>query len=255
MFSFLKKVFSLLFDTHQKATKERIRALEKLINVKISDPELFIEALTHRSMVDGKRFKSSNERLEFLGDAVLGFIVGRELYMKFPDKDEGFLTKTRANFVNKNALFETCDRIDLLRLIFIQPDLLNNENFGKKTVSSDALEAIIGAIYIDCGLEAASRFISVNIIQPNLDKQTHLKDENYKSQLLELAQASKYEIPKYYVLLEEGPEHDRLFTIEVRLGERRVGTGQGKSKKMAEQNAALQALQLMKTPDFSTRLN
>lgn len=240
-FSFVRRILNF-FDTHQKITKERIRTLEKIINARIQHSNLFIEALTHRSVLDSKKFKDSNERLEFLGDAVLGFVVAKELYTLYPDKDEGFLTKIRSNFVNRNALYEAGQRINLLDLIFIQTDLLANENFGKKTVIADAFEALIGAIYLDAGLDVANRFIQSNVIVPNFQKKLHLIDENYKSQLLELAQSLKMEIPKYFVVLEEGPEHDRTFTIEARIGQTTVGVGKGRNKKTAEQDAAHQAL-------------
>ncbi|MCE1187718.1 MAG: ribonuclease III [Ignavibacteria bacterium] len=246
MFLRLLRRIARLFDTHEKIAKERIRILERLILNKIQDTELFIEALTHRSLVDGRKFKTSNERLEFLGDAVLGLVVTRELYFKFPDKDEGFLTKIRANFVNKNALYDAGQRINLLDLIFIQNELLANENFGKKTVVADAFEALVGAIYLDAGLETATKFIHNNVINPNFENRLHLVDDNYKSQLLEFAQALKREIPRYFVIKEEGPEQDRVFTIEARIGIDTYGVGKGKNKKAAEQEAAHLALETLK---------
>lgn len=241
MFNLLRKVFQL-FRSHEKVAKERIKKLEKIISHKIDKPELFLEALTHRSVLDSKRFKTSNERLEFLGDAVLGFIIARELYHRFPEKDEGYLTKTRSNFVNKNSLFEAGKRIELQNLLFINTDLMNSGNFGQKTVVSDAFEALIGAIYLVNGFEVTVNFIKRYVVEPNFQLKLHLIDENFKSQLLELAQSVKLDIPRYYVILEEGPEHDRIFTVEARIGTTTLGTGKGKNKKAAEQEAARQAL-------------
>lgn len=241
MFSFLRK-FLGIFNSHRKITREKLERIEKIINHKINHQEIFVEALTHRSAIDGKNLKNSNERLEFLGDSVIGFIIARELFDRFPGKDEGYLTKARANFVNKNSLFEAGRRIELIDLIFMQTELLHNEKLSKKTIVSDAFEAITGAIYLDCGLEAATIFIKKYVVEPNIELKMHLTDENYKSQLLEFAQSVKLDIPRYYVIQEEGPEHDRTFTVEVKIAGRSLGIGKGKNKKTAEQEAARQAL-------------
>ncbi len=241
LFSILR-FFSRLLNPQAKIRKDRLKKISQIIDAKIRNEDLFIEALTHRSVLDDKNFKRSNERLEFLGDSVLGFVIAEELFTRFPDKDEGFLTKVRSNFVNKNSLFEAASRIKLEELIFIQKELFHSGTFGKKTVIADAYEALIGAIYLDCGFQKAATFITNTLSNPNIDNNLHLIDENYKSQLLEYAQSVKLEIPRYYVVAEEGPEHDRLFTVEVKIGQNILGTGKGRNKKTAEQEAAKMAM-------------
>lgn len=224
-------------------TKERIKEIERLIGKKIRNYNVYLEALSHRSVIDKEKFKVSNERLEFLGDAVLGFVVGEYLFEKFPTINEGTLTKMRANLVNKNALFAVAKKINLFDLLFVNDDLLTCENFGYKTILADAFEALTGAIYIDAGFETASEFTIKYVLKPNLKSGKHLADNNYKSQLLEFVQSMKIQIPRYSVISEDGPEHDRMFTIRVSIGNQVLGDGKGKNKKAAEQEAAKKALE------------
>ena len=245
-------MFKFLTDLLRKSssvkilTRKNIKQIEELIGEKIRNPQFYIEALTHRSALDHKRFKLSNERLEFLGDAVLGFCVAEALYYNFNEKDEGYLTKIRANFVNKNTLYESAVRINLIHYLFISNELLASANIGIKTILSDALEALIGAIYLDSGLETVKKFINTYVIDPNLKMGLHLVDDNYKSQLLELTQAARLEMPKYLVIKEEGPEHERWFTIQAQVGEEGLGIGRGRNKKTAEQEAAKEAFYKLK---------
>lgn len=241
MFRFIANLIEK-FTSTKIFSKKNLLKLEGLLNHKITDPELFIEAFTHRSYLDNKKFKVSNERLEFLGDSILGFLIADELFKKFPQEDEGYLTKIRSNFVNKNSLYDAAVRIDLINFLYISKELMNQENLGIKTILSDALEALIGATYLYCGIETTREFILKYIFHPNLKMGIHLVDDNFKSQLLEYAQAVKLEIPKYYVLLEEGPEHERHFTVEVRIGQDALGVGRARNKKSAEQEAAKNAI-------------
>jgi ribonuclease-3 len=242
LFKFISHIFEK-FRSGKVLSRKNIEKLEELIDHKISDPQIFIEALTHRSYLDNRKFKVSNERLEFLGDAVLGFIVAEGLYQIFTDKDEGYLTKIRSNFVNRNSLYDAAVRIDLIHFVFVSKELMAVENLGIKTILADALEALLGAIYLYCGLDTCRNFILKYIFNPNIKMGIHLIDENYKSQLLEYAQSIKLEIPKYFVIYEEGPEHERYFTVEVRIGQQSLGEGKARNKKSAEQDAAKAALQ------------
>ncbi len=219
------------------------KKIEALIDHEISNPDIFIEALTHRSYLDQKNFLKSNERLEFLGDSLLGFVIARELFLKFGDRDEGFLTKVRSNFVNRNTLAEAAKRINLMDFMFISPELLSPNNPGLRTLLGDVMESFIGAIYLDCGNDVAERFIITHLFTPYINSGLHLIDENYKSQLLEIIQSLKLELPRYYVIRETGPEHDRTFTVEVRIGNEVLGEGMGRNKKSAEQEAAKKGLQ------------
>ncbi|MFO7446299.1 MAG: ribonuclease III [Ignavibacteriaceae bacterium] len=227
-------------------TPQKFAELEKLVGFHIKNRSYFIQALMHRSFLEqNNEYDVSNERLEFLGDSVLSLTVAEYLFEAFPEKDEGFLTKVRAKLVNRIALAEAADRINLLSFLLISKNLSSTFASGSRTVLSDALEALIGAIYLDNGLDASKDFIMKVLVDPNTREGVYLIDENFKSQLLEYAQANKLENPIYSVIKEEGPQHNRIFTIKVMLGEREFGIGKGRNKKSAEQNAAKAALELI----------
>ena len=227
----------------QVFSQKKIADLEKIIGCAIKDQSYYIQALTHRSFLEqNDNYDISNERLEFLGDSVLSLSVAEYLFNEFPDKDEGFLTKTRAKLVNKLTLAEAADEINLVDFILISNNVKNTFPPGAKTILSDAIEALIGAIYLDNGLEQAKQFISRILIDPNTKEGIYLIDENFKSQLLEYAQANRLENPSYTVISEEGPPHNRTFTIKVFIGDIEYGIGKGKNKKSAEQKAAEAAL-------------
>lgn len=202
----------------------------------------------HRSFLEElEDYDTSNERLEFLGDSVLSLVVAEYLFQKFPDKDEGFLTKIRARLVNRIALSDAAEEIGLAKFILIDHNLSNTFTRASKTVLSDGLEAVIGAIYLDKGLKVSKEFIYRILIEPMTKEDDYLIDENYKSQLLEYTQANKIEIPIYEVIKQEGPQHDRTFTVKVTAGKSYEGIGIGKNKKTAEQNAAKAALEKILT--------
>jgi ribonuclease-3 len=197
----------------------------------------------HRSFLEqNSGYDISNERLEFLGDSVLNLTVAEYLFEEFPEKDEGFLTKIRAKLVNRVALAEAAEQINLADFLLVSKNLSNNFKNGSRTVLADALEAVIGAAYLDNGLKASKAFIERVLIDPNMKDNVYLIDENFKSQLLEHAQASRMENPIYNVTKEEGPQHNRIFTVSVSIGGLEYGTGKGKNKKTAEQNSARDAL-------------
>jgi len=223
--------------------QETFNKLEKIIGASILDKNIYVEALIHRSYLEeNDQFTLSNERLEFLGDSVLNLIIGEYLFNKFPNEEEGFLTKVRAKLVNRNALSLVAENMNLGELLIISSSVPKSITHNSKSMLSDALEALIGAIYLDKGIETCKNFIQTNIIEPVLKNGEHLIDENYKSQLLEYAQANKLTIPVYQIVSEEGPHHDKTFIAEVIIGEKVLGEGKGKSKKEAEQNAAQVAL-------------
>ncbi|MBE0572999.1 MAG: ribonuclease III [Ignavibacteriaceae bacterium] len=223
--------------------QETFNKLEKIIGASILDKNIYVEALIHRSYLEeNDQFTLSNERLEFLGDSVLNLIIGEYLFNKFPNEEEGFLTKVRAKLVNRNALSLVAENMNLGELLIISSSVPKSITHNSKSMLSDALEALIGAIYLDKGIETCKIFIQRKIIEPALKNGEHLIDENYKSQLLEYAQANKFSIPVYQIISEEGPHHDKTFIAEVIIGEKVLGEGKGKSKKEAEQNAAQVAL-------------
>jgi ribonuclease-3 len=220
-------------------TPHKFSELEKIIGFRINNKSHYVQALMHRSFLEELDEEDrSNERLEFLGDSVLSLAVAEYLFENFPNEDEGFLTKIRAKLVNRFALSDAAEEIGLANFILIDQNLSNTFARASKTVLSDAFEAIIGAIYLDHGLEISKKFIRKVLIQPLIKDGDYLIDENYKSQLLEYAQANRLEAPNYTVINEEGPQHDRTFTIKVCVGNTFQGIGIGKNKKTAEQNAA-----------------
>ncbi len=224
--------------------------LESIIGCSIRNKEFYVQALMHRSFLEqNTEYDVSNERLEFLGDSVLSLVTAEFLFDSFPEKDEGFLTKVRAKLVNRLALAEAAEEINLADFILISKNLSNTFANGSKTVLSDAFEALIGAVYLDNGLEAARNFIQNALIEPNTKAGVYLIDENYKSQLLEYAQANKLDNPSYTVVKEEGPQHNRTFTVKVLIGDTEYGIGKGKNKKSAEQNAAKAALEKLLPQD------
>lgn len=221
----------------------KFQQIEKIIGDTISNKNIYVEALIHRSFLEeNEQYNFSNERLEFLGDSVLNLVIGEYLFNKFPKEEEGFLTKVRAKLVNRNALSSVAENINLGDLLIISSNVPKSITHNSKSMLSDALEALIGAIYLDKGIETCKKFIQKNILEPALKNGEHLVDENYKSQLLEYAQANKLAIPVYQIISEEGPHHDKTFTAEVLIEGKALGEGKGKSKKEAEQNAARVAL-------------
>lgn len=233
----------------------KISDLEKILGFEIRNKSHYIRALMHRSFLEQLDHEDdSNERLEFLGDAVLNLVVAEYLFEHYPEKDEGFLTKVRAKLVNRVALSDSAEEIGLQNFVLISRNLSNKFNSASKTVLSDALEALIGAIYLDHKLEICKEFLVRVLIEPNIKDGEFLIDENYKSQLLEFAQAHKYDVPLYSVINEEGPQHERIFTIKVSVGSKISGVGKGRNKKTAEQNAAQDALSRIPHNNFFNEL-
>ena len=224
-------------------TEQKIAVLESIIGLRIKNRDYFIQALVHRSYLEGNNeYGVSNERLEFLGDAVLNLVVAEFLYTSYPEKDEGFLTKVRAKIVNRSALANAANIMGLNDFILIGKNLSQSFKSGARTVLSDALEALIGAIYMDSDINAVTNFIDRILVQPIVREQDFLVDENFKSQLLEYVQAKKMDGPSYVVVNEEGPQHSRIFIIKAMVDGKENGVGQGRNKKTAEQNAAKAAL-------------
>jgi ribonuclease-3 len=210
----------------------------------VGDLQLYEHALRHRSLFRGlvTDGTESNERLEFLGDAVLGAVVAERLYRAFPDRDEGLLTRTRATIVNGKALAGFAESIDLGRLVLMSDNMEGSEGRTNPTILADAFEAVIGALYLDRGFGAARRFVN-GILDRCVDLEHAAADRsNHKSRLLEMAQALGLPQPVYEVLSEEGPSHDRWFTIAAVVGGETLGEGADRSKKGAEQAAAREAL-------------
>ena len=231
-------------DESHPLDRERLRELERRIEYRIRTENHFVRALLHRSYLQQNRSAgSSNERMEFLGDSILNLIVGEYLYNHYPVAEEGDLTKMRSRLVNRKALAAYAKAIRLADFILTSPSASSGLGKGQDTISADTFEAIIAAIYLDGGFDEARRFVERRVLSAVKSGAVLTADDNYKSMLLEYAQANGLGIPRYTIVLEEGPDHDRTFTVEVSLSDGRRGRGKGKNKKEAEQAAASRALE------------
>ncbi|HEO99555.1 MAG: ribonuclease III [Campylobacterales bacterium] len=216
--------------------------LEKRLNYTFENKQLIIEALTHKSY----KKPYNNERLEFLGDAVLDLIVGEYLFNKFKNSDEGILSKIRASLVNEQGFTMIARTIRLGEYIYISAAEENNNGRDKPSLLSNAFEAVIGAIYLEAGLEKA-REISVALIEechPKIDLDSLSKD--FKTALQELTQATHGITPTYELLDASGPDHKKEFVIAVTLDGKTIAKAKGRSKKDAQQKAAQIALKELK---------
>ncbi len=218
-------------------------ALEERIGYEFKNPALLKEALTHSSFVNGKNHHS-NERLEFLGDSVLSVVVSKYLFENL-EMPEGQLTKLRASIVCEHSLFPFAEKIKLGEEIFMGKGEENTGGRHRRSILADAFEALIAAIYLDGGLEAARAFILPFVPSLEVLKSGRLLIGDYKTILQEIIQQNPEEKVIYELADESGAAHNRVFTSNVLLNGQIIGTGVGGSKKEAEQNAAKEAIKLM----------
>ena len=228
-------------------------ALEAAIGHVFQDRELLQRALTHKSRMHEQSGESAsagdNEQLEFLGDAILGFVVSACLVRRFTSAPEGRLSKLKAHLVSATRLYEVAQTLSLGEFLFLGRGEEMSGGRAKKALLSDALEALIAAIYLDGGLELARTFIETHVVGAFAAAEGVAEGSvdgamaDYKSALQEMAQALKLPAPRYYIVGEEGPEHSKTFTVEVRVGKEWIGQAQGLSKKAAGQKAAEAVLQ------------
>lgn len=219
-------------------------ALSKVLGSPIQNEALYRQALCHRSLLRGRpnAHLHSNERLEYLGDAVVGFLVAEHLYAEYPDRDEGFLTRLRAKLVNGRALAARAREINLAPFLLVS-ESLSKEQRNSNSILADAFEAIIGALYLDQGMETTRAFVERTVLShTDLDQLARVKD-NFKSILLETVQASSQHQPEYSVISESGPSHDKRFVVAVLIDGVEYGRGEDRSKKGAEQRAAREAME------------
>jgi ribonuclease-3 len=223
--------------------------LEEILGHRFSNRSLLVQALTHRSFVNESSVENlkNNESLEFLGDAVLGFVISARLFQLFPDLNEGELSKIKAFLVSATNLFQLSKEIRLGEFIYLSRGEIKSGGRKKRAILVDAYEAIIGAIYLDAGVKKASDFIEKQI-------QTVLRDRDlrqltygdYKSALQEYLHNTGQPEPVYRVVDELGPDHQKIFVIQVLIKNDVVAESSGKTKKEAQQSAARIALQKIK---------
>ncbi len=212
---------------------------EEKLGYSFKDKSLLELALTHSSFANENKLKKNNERFEFLGDSVLGFVTAEYLFTEFKNRPEGEMTKLRAAVVCEKSLFKFAEQIDLGKYILLGRGEDGTGGRNRPSVVSDAFEAIIAAIYIDGGMEAVKPYI-LRFIKDAVKRETSFKDN--KSLLQEEIQKVKGNTLAYEEVGEEGPDHDKTFVFRVKLNGEIIGEGKGKSKKEAEQNAAGNAL-------------
>jgi len=228
--------------------RAELASLEAKINHRFSDPDRLRRALTHSSHANEARSgpgspRCDNEQLEFLGDSILGFLISESLVARFPDYQEGDLSRLKAHLVSAVHLYGVARRLELGEYLELGRSEEMSGGRTKKTLLVDALEAVIAAIYLDGGIETVRRFVETNV----LDAPAEVEGEgagvpavlsNYKSALQELAQSRKLPHPRYVILREQGPEHAKTFTVEARVGPGWAAQGEGRTKKLAAQRAA-----------------
>lgn len=214
-----------------------IKKFQEVIEYHFHDEKLLRQALTHSSFANEKHLKkhSDNERLEFLGDAVLEIISSEFLYKEYPDKPEGELTKLRASIVCEPTLALCTKDIALGEYLLLGKGEDQTGGRGRKSILSDALEAVIGAIYLDGGFANAKEFIHRFILKDLENKKLFFDS---KTILQEIVQANFKEVISYHLIGEEGPDHNKTFRVAVHIGEEEYGVGEGRTKKAAEQEAA-----------------
>jgi ribonuclease-3 len=232
-------VFKEIFPAMGLLTDERVKDLEETLGISIHMPSLYEQALTHRSylQVANTPDHRSNERLEFLGDAILGMVTAEYLFYNNREVLEGELTKMRSWIVNKKSLAVCARALRLEDYLFLSYSASQSLQRGNDGMLADALESVIAAIYLDRGFDEARRFI-VERLLPIMMRESLVHDTNFKSLLLETVQGKGFGAPRYVVVKEEGPDHEKHFTVEVVVEEHIVGSGSGRNKKEAEQAAA-----------------
>ncbi|MDO5125303.1 MAG: ribonuclease III [Ruminococcus sp.] len=225
--------------------KQRMEQFQQKINYKFNNDRLLYEALSHSSFAnENKKHRNSNERLEFLGDSVLSIVVSDYIFEHFKHLPEGELTKLRASLVCEKSLFEFSKKIDLGEYIFLGKGEELTGGRTRPSIISDAFEAVIAAIYLDGGIEPVSKYI-LSFIPQDISPKGAKSFHDYKTMLQEIIQKNPEEKIEYFLESESGPDHDKNFTVQVRLNNNVIGEGSGHSKKNAEQAAAREALELM----------
>lgn len=222
---------------------DTINELQKAIGYKFKNTELLKRAITHSSYANENHLTTGdNERLEFLGDSVLGFITAEYLFSHHKDFPEGELTKLRSYAVCEKSLFEYAKEISLGEKLKLGKGEEHTGGRERPSVLSDAFEAVIAAIYLDGGINEAKKFV-LRFVEPYVEAKPSFKD--YKTMLQEVVQKNQGEVLEYVLVSESGPDHDKHFEVAVHLNSNIIGKGVGGSKKKAEQAAAKEALELM----------
>lgn len=216
-----------------------IEEFQKKLGISFKNLELLKLALTHKSWSVENKFNADNERLEFLGDSVLSVVVAEFLYQHFATEDEGYLSKLKSVLVSKSQIAKWSKEIKLDKYLRISTAEENAGGRKKETILAGAFEALLGAIYLDQDIEVVRKFVIKNFLSKSLD---NLEIQDHKSLLQEIAQKRFKKLPEYKIIKETGPDHDKVFDCIVKIGDKILGEGRGKTKKQSQQNAAKEAL-------------
>ena len=227
-----------------QVSDKHLRDLEERIGYRFRDPSLLKTALTHTSFANEhkKQGIAHNERLEFLGDAVLELVSSEFLFTRYPEKKEGELSKMRASYVCEPTLAISAHELGLMSCLYLGKGEAKTGGRERDSILSDAVESVIAAIYLDGGFDEARTFILTHVLN-DIERKKRFTDS--KSDLQEITQAEGA-APEYVTVGETGPDHDKIFEVEVRLNGEVIGRGEGRTKKAAEQRAAFEAVRLLK---------
>lgn len=234
---------------NDETRKQQLRELQDILGINFNDIRILDQSLTHTSYayeVNGNNGAFQNERLEFLGDVVLNLVVSEYIYKKYPDYKEGQLAKMRSKIVSKPILAKHAKYLGLGEYLLLGKGEEMTGGRNRHSILADTFEAIIGAIYLDSGLET-SRYFVLKQLEEDIEKITHnAQVQDYKTDFQEFTQKNFKILPFYKVIKKEGPDHNKTFEIAVTVKGKVWGIGKGKSKKEAEQQAAFFALQKIK---------
>lgn len=231
----------------------RLDELEKRLGLKFANKELLRLAMVHRSYVNEKSSaRESNERLEFLGDAVLSVVVADYLYRHYPDQPEGELTDLRSAVVRRETLNKWAVEFELGKYLFLGKGEAATGGRNRVLTLASAFEAILGALFLEKGLEGVQNWLLPLVEKELAEIIAEGRHHDYKSLLQEMAQRHFHQAPSYHVAGAHGPEHERVFEIEARLGDRVIGRGSGSTKQYAQQAAAKTALELVQAEITAT---
>ncbi|MEE8719414.1 MAG: ribonuclease III [Coriobacteriales bacterium] len=222
----------------------KVNRIQDIIGYHFTDVSLIRAAITHPSAVEGQPVSASYERLEFLGDSVVGMVVADELFRQFPEIDEGGLTRLKVSLISGESLSAAAGERGFEDVLILGPSERGAAARGMHSALENVYESVVGAMYLDGGLEVARRWI-IETLKPHLAPWRCQEPENPKSLLQEKTQADIHETPHYEMVSEDGPAHAPTFVCNCLVGERVVGTGRGSSKKEAEAAAAAAALKAM----------
>ncbi len=224
-----------------------VKELEQKLQYTFRDPSLLEQALCHSSFANEHRARNlrSNERLEFLGDSILGLVTAEFLYRQRPDWPEGELTRSRAALVCEKSLYGIALELGLGEHLHLGRGEESGGGRNRPSILADAVEAVLAAVYLDGGMEAASALIHRCLLADFPEEAPEQRNQDYKTVLQELIQHNPEHVMTYGLLDERGPDHAKVFTMEVRVNGKQLGQGTGRSKKEAEQAAAKAALELL----------